>query len=110
MDSDQNESLALPLPSMRCLSKQQAAQYLGIGVTLLTEIGPRPIRLGRRCVYDRVDLDVWLDEYKQRGRAMKEATWLVNVDSTGGKTRRSGGSMRSSQTDAEYAKALGLET
>ncbi|MDE0312594.1 MAG: hypothetical protein OXI52_10050 [Caldilineaceae bacterium] len=41
----------------RCLSREQAARYLGIGRTLLRRIGPPPVRLGRRLVYDRVDLD-----------------------------------------------------
>ena len=99
----------LPLPSARCLTKQQAAEYLGIGVTLLTQVGPKPIKFGRRTVYDVVDLDSWLDEYKQRGRVIKEARWLEKKDSTGEKAPPSGGSMRSSQTDAEYAKALSLD-
>jgi len=99
---------ALPLPAARCLNKQQAADYLGIGVTLLADIGPRPIKLGRRAVYDVVDLDAWLNEYKARGRARKEVLWPENEDSTNARIRPTGGSMRSSPTDAEYAKALGL--
>ena len=47
----------LPLPAPRCLSKDQAAEYLGIGVTLLAELSVPAIKLGRRCVYDIVDLD-----------------------------------------------------
>ena len=43
----------LPLPAARCLSKEQAAAYLGIGVTLLTELNVPALKLGRRCVYDR---------------------------------------------------------
>ena len=101
---------SLPLPPQRGLTRHQAAQYLGIGVTLLTEIGPLPVKIGRRCVYDRLDLDRWLDEYKARGRASKEVAWPKNLDSTDEKTRRIGGSKSRSQTDAEYAKALGLET
>lgn len=106
----EDEKAALPLPAPRCLTKQQAAQYLGIGVTLFTQIGPSPIRVGRRCLYDRVDLDQWVDDYKTRGRASKEMLWPENVDSTNGRTRPTGGSIRSSQMDAEYAKALGYET
>jgi hypothetical protein len=45
---------ALPLPMRRCLTKEQAADYLAIGVTLLLEIGPRPIKFGRRSVWDLV--------------------------------------------------------
>ena len=45
---------------VRCLTKEQAAVYLGIGVTLLLQLGPLPIKLGRRSVWDVVDLDRWL--------------------------------------------------
>ena len=47
---------------------------------------PPPIRLGRRRVYDRVDLDRWLDNHKSRGRAIKEELWPEKKDSTEGKT------------------------
>src|SRR5690349_3484755 len=82
---------ALPLPRVRCLTREQAAEYLGIGVTLLAERGPKPLKLGRRCVYDVVDLDAWLEDYKQRGRAGKEVSeqWPVKPESTGGETRAS---------------------
>jgi hypothetical protein len=106
MESD--KSGELPLPSPRCLNKHQAATYLGIGTTLLLELNLPSIKLGRRRVYDRLDLDAWLDEYKTRGRAIKEDLWLENVDSISGKTRPTGGSISSCQTDDEYARALGL--
>jgi hypothetical protein len=61
----------LPLPSVRCLTKEQAAAYLGIGVTLLLQLGPPPIKFGRRSVWDVVDLDRWLEDYKGRGRTGK---------------------------------------
>jgi hypothetical protein len=103
MDEDR-----LPLPAPRCLSKEQAAEYLGIGVTLLAELRVPAIKLGRRCVYDKLDLDAWLDEYKQRGRAGKEQSlWPKMVqESTGGLIQDSGGSMQSSQTANAYAEAL----
>lgn len=106
------DSPALPLPPARCLTKTQAANYLGIGVTLLTQIGPEPVRLGRRCVYDVLDLDRWLDDYKQRGRAQKEKSlWPeMKKDSIVARTPRTGGSMSFSQTETEYAKALGYES
>ena len=50
------EKVSLPLPAIRCLSKQEAASYLGIGVTLLSELDIPFVKLGRRCLYDRVDL------------------------------------------------------
>jgi hypothetical protein len=103
---------ALPLPAARCLTKDQAAKYLGIGVTLLAVLGVPAVKLGRRCVYDVVDLDAWLNEYKHRGRAGKEGIqkWPVKPESTGGKIRATGGSMLSYKTAGEYAKVLGLKT
>lgn len=106
--ADPNDPHAFADIQPRCLSREQAARYLGIGRTLLKRIGPPPLRLGRRLVYDRVDLDLWLDETKSRGRAIKEDLWPEKKDSTEGKTRRTGGSRLSSRTDAEYAKALDL--
>ena len=101
---------ALPLPFPRCLTKEQAARYLGIGLTLFMELGIPCVRFGRRAVYDLVDLDRWLDEYKNRGRAGKEAVWPVKLESTGGKTHPSGGSTLSYPTAKEYARALRLKT
>ena len=101
---------ALVLPAARCLTKDQAAAYLGIGVTLLAELGVPYVKLGRRCVYDRVDLDAWLEEYKHRGRARKETLWPVKADSTGGGIPATGGSMLHYRTASVYAKALGLKT
>ncbi len=105
-----NEAEGLPLPRVRCLSKEQAAEYLGIGVTLLEQIGPVPLKFGRRAVYDVVDLDLWLNEYKNRGRARKDNLWPVKSDSTGGATHPTGGLMLSYPTADAYAKALGLKT
>jgi hypothetical protein len=101
----------LPLPPRRCLTKEQAAAYLGIGVTLLLQIGPRPIKIGRRSVWDVIDLDAWLGEYKGRGRAGKEAPqqWPAKMESTGGATRVTGGSVSYYETANAYAKALGLK-
>ncbi len=104
------EETGLPLPAVRCLSKEQAAEYLGIGVTLLTELGVPHTKLGRRCVYDKVDLDTWLDEYKQRGRAGKETIWPVKPESTKGPILGTCGLTQHSQTANEYAKVLGLKT
>jgi hypothetical protein len=108
--AERSEERELPLPAARCLTKRQAAAYLGIGVTLLADIAPPPIKLGRRAVYDVVDLNRWLDEYKARGRAGKEFSWPVIPVSTGGKIRPSGGYRPPSRMAVEYARALGLET
>ncbi|MDP1559278.1 MAG: helix-turn-helix domain-containing protein [Nitrosomonas sp.] len=108
------EKISLPLPAIRCLSKEEAACYLGIGVTLLSELKIPYIKLGRRCLYDKVDLDDWLEEYKQRehGRAKEEALWpnKPKKASTGGKTLATGGLQQRSQTAKEYAKVLGLKS
>ena len=101
---------SLPVPAARCLTKDQAAAYLGIGVTLLASLQVPTIKFGRRCVYDVVDLDAWLEDYKQRGRAGKETLWPVRKESTGGGTPATGGSMWSYPTATEYAKALRLKT
>jgi len=97
---------ALPVPEVRCLTKEQAAAYLGIGVTLLAGLEVPLVKLGRRCVYDRVDLDAWLDDYKHRGRARKETIWPVKPDSTGDEALVSGGSMLHYPTASAYAEAL----
>jgi hypothetical protein len=107
-----NEEAGLPLPAARCLNKEQAADYLGIGVTLLSELGVPFIKLGRRCLYDKLDLDAWLDEYKnrERGRAGKEKTlWPMKQESTGDRTLVTGGLMQPSRTASEYAKVLGMK-
>ena len=75
------DDTGLPLPPVRCLTKEQAAAYLGIGVTLLLQIGPPPIKFGRRSVWDVVDLGRWLEDYKARGRAGKEFPWPVQKGS-----------------------------
>ncbi len=107
------EEAGLPLPAARCLNKEQAGDYLGIGVTLLTELGVPFIKLGRRCLYDKLDLDVWLDDYKsrERGRARKEKTlWPMKLESTDEKILVTGGLLQPSRTASEYAKVLGLKT
>lgn len=83
----------LGLPAIRCLTKEEAAAYLGIGVTLFEQQRIPAVRFGRRVVYDRVDLDAWLDEYKSRGWAKKETLWPVKPASTGDGIPVSGGSM-----------------
>ena len=100
----------LARPFVRCLTKEEAAAYLGIGVTLLASLEIPTVRFGRRCLYDRVDLDLWLDEYKQRGRAGKECLWPVQPESTGAQTRATGGSQQHYPTANAYVKALGLKT
>ena len=101
----------LPLPSVRCLSKEEAACYLGIGVTLLTELDIPAVKFGRRLVYDVIDLDLWLEEYKQRERRRVGKDLICTnpkKESIGGKTHATGGLVQRSLTAKDYAKALGL--
>jgi hypothetical protein len=105
------ENHGLPLPAARCLSKEQAAVYLGIGVTLLAELRIPAVKLGRRLVYDVLDLDAWLNEYKQRGRAGKEKSlWPKTPESIDARTPDFGGLQQPSRTADGYAEALGLTT
>ena len=94
------------MPRVRCLSKEEASRYLGIGLTLLAKLGVPSIKVGRRLLYDVVDLDTWLEEYKQRGRAGKEILWPVKLDSTSGQIPATGGLMLSYQTANDYEAAL----
>lgn len=101
------DEVGLPLPAVRCLSKEEAAAYLGIGLTLLAELDIPHIKFGRRCVYDVLDLDVWLNEYKQRGRAGKEKSlWPKKPESIDVVTLDSGGLIQPSQMVSAYAEAL----
>ncbi|MES2364131.1 MAG: hypothetical protein V4646_20350 [Pseudomonadota bacterium] len=110
MDKDLDQA-GLPLPAARCLSKEQTAAYLGIGLTLLAELAIPHVRFGRRCVYDKLDIDAWLDDYKgERRRAGKENLWPVMKESIKDRIPVSGGLMQRSPTAKEYAKALGLKT
>jgi hypothetical protein len=106
MSTDGAARDSLRLPEARLLSKEHAAAYLGIGVTLLEQLGVPHVKFGRRCVYDRIDLDAWLDEYKSRGRARKEHSWPVKAASTGDGTPVSGGSMSYCPAADAYAEAL----
>jgi hypothetical protein len=98
--------LDLPRPVVRCLTKHEAAQYLGIGISLFEGLRIPAVRFGRRCVYDRFDLDAWLDEYKQRARTEQE----VNIASTAKVIRGTDRLQLRHRTAAAYAKALGLTT
>ena len=105
-----DEPAPLPRPLVRCLTKTEAAEYLGIGATLLATFDVPTVHFGRRCLYDRVDLDRWLDEYKQRGRAGKECKWPVKPESTDVAIPATGGLLQHYPTASAYAKALGLKT
>jgi excisionase family DNA binding protein len=109
LDRDMDEPV-LPRPMVRCLTKLEAAQYLGIGVTTFDALRIPAVRFGRRCLYDRIDLDTWLDDYKQQGRAGKETQWPVKPGSTDVAIPVTGGLQQRYRTASAYAKVLGLKT
>jgi len=56
--------------SPRYLSTKQAAMYVGLSPCTLNRMrvtgeGPRYAKAGRRVVYDRADLDAWIDARKR---------------------------------------------
>ena len=56
-------------PRPRYLDTGRAAAYLGIGASLLNRLraaggGPRYTRVRRRVIYDRRDLDTWMERRK----------------------------------------------
>ena len=106
---NRRETGALTAPTIRGLNESQAAAYVGLGVTLFRDIGPPPIKMRHRNIWDRLDLDAWLDDYKLRGRAKEENLWPEEDDAIGVKTHPTGVSTLSCQSDVAYARALGLE-
>lgn len=45
----------------RGMGIQDAAFYCGVSIPTFRRHGPRPIKIGRRCIYDLAALDRWLD-------------------------------------------------
>ncbi|RSV15642.1 DNA-binding protein [Sphingomonas sp. ABOLF] len=50
----------------RLLSEEDAAEYLGIGTTMLRGLNLKVRRLGRRILYDIRDLDLWVDRMDEQ--------------------------------------------
>lgn len=50
------DKVNLPLPAIRCLSEDEAAQFPGIGLTLLMELEILCTKIGRRSLHDKVGL------------------------------------------------------
>lgn len=60
----------------RALREKQAAEYIGYSIFYLREcrmgrLGPGPnfIKVKRKVLYLREDLDAWLDSFKQQAQA-----------------------------------------
>ncbi|KAA5606347.1 helix-turn-helix domain-containing protein [Roseospira marina] len=64
----------------RLLSEQQAAAYCGVtGETFRRHIPVAPRRLGRRVLYDRRDIDRWLDGADENGGPIPEPADLGSL-------------------------------
>lgn len=50
----------------RLLSAEDAAEYLGIGVTMLRGLGIKTKPVDRRVMWDRLDLDRWVDRISEQ--------------------------------------------
>jgi len=51
----------------RAMPAETAAEYCGIGITMLRRTGPAPVRIGeKRLVWMKEDLDKWLDRLAGR--------------------------------------------
>ena len=55
-----------PLRWPRLLSEPATAEYLSVGVTTLRGLGIKVRRVGRRVLYDRADLDRWVDRMEDQ--------------------------------------------
>ena len=58
------------------LTVMEAAKYVRLSKGTLDNLrttggGPRYIKLGRKVIYDRTDLDQWLEDHKQNSTADK---------------------------------------
>lgn len=45
----------------RLMAAPLAASYVGLSETTLRAVGPKPREVGKRRLYDRIDLDRWAD-------------------------------------------------
>jgi Fe-S cluster biosynthesis and repair protein YggX len=43
------------------MGAELAAAYIGLSETTLRAVGPKPREVGKRRLYDRIDLDRWAD-------------------------------------------------
>lgn len=68
-------ALAAKLPDWpRLLGPEQAAAYLGVSAgTFSTHVTVKPVRMGRRVLYDRLELDRFVDTLTGRGAQVGRA-------------------------------------
>ena len=66
----------------RFLKTSEAAAYCGSSASTFEKLrvhggGPSYVKLGRRVVYDRAELDIWMDAHRRRSTS--EAVALASV-------------------------------
>lgn len=64
----------------RGLSRIQAAAYVGLGTTFFDELVgegrfPKPIKIGKRSIWDKVELDGAFDSFKDSMPASEPNPW-----------------------------------
>lgn len=71
---------ALPLPSRRLLTTEEAASYCGVSVaTFRAHIKVAPVKIGNSVRFDVHELDRWLDSRRQSD-PMTGDDWLRLLD------------------------------
>lgn len=92
----------------RCLSVPAAAIYLGIspsGVrSLASEMAIEPLRIGGRVLFDRLDLDEFIEKIKKLRIFKKREAKQSDQDS--GSTQTKGGSYDKQKAENEVQKIM----
>ncbi len=71
---------AVPLPTKRMLTTEEAAGYCGVGVTALkAHVRVAPVQIGSRALYDVRALDRWLD-HRESPEPVSADDWLGRLD------------------------------
>lgn len=72
LDNLEKKNKSLNSPEVRLLSAQQAAAYLGVSRQTIYELINNnllgPLRIGKRTLFDRFELDRFVDVLQQKGK------------------------------------------
>jgi excisionase family DNA binding protein len=96
-----------PKLEKRGYSVKEAAAYLGVSASKLVSLGIPCVRIGRRRLFDKLDLDRFFEARKLGNKDFD--VWLERKAYTNERTPPTGGSTVSSPMVSAYAKVLGLE-
>lgn len=68
-------------PWSRLLSVNDAARYAGVSVnTFRSWCTVTPLRRGKRVLYDKLDIDAWIDGEKQKQFGVGQGDWTKRFD------------------------------